>query len=81
MDQAADIMRLGMFSARALPVVSLCHNDPSRRDPALCGERCGTYETLSSGNYYGIDFSVTDCSDNIVLDTESRLVHGCVFES
>lgn len=25
MDQAADIMRLGMFSARALPVVSLCH--------------------------------------------------------
>lgn len=47
-DQAADITRLGLFSARALPIVSLCHIDPSRRDPALCAETSRMPETSPS---------------------------------
>ena len=73
MNEAADITRLGMFSARALPIVSLCHIDPSRKDPALCGETSHTPETFSLGNDYGTERRLIHCSRNVVLDTEARL--------
>ena len=67
-----------MFSARALPIVSLCHIDPSRKDAALGVRTSRTSETSPQARS---NVRVTDRSDDIVLDTEAWLAHGFVFES
>ena len=82
MNQAADITRLGMFSAHALPIVLLCPK-------WILPERIQPYEVRRAAHLKHrlrviiarSNVSLIDYSNNVVLGTEARLVHGCVVES